>query len=199
MSGAAQDRHSALHLELDVMAREAARARDKLGESVERMVQEFDDHREVLSNFLVAAKLNLVWALPRKLKREGRAQRVWVLSPALASETDVPEVRTMVKSNLLDGVEYRYLIPERATVIRRAKKLLGELKGPIEIRTAPKNLFGFAVETVIYDAGSDERLSLMIAPTRRPEFDIVVGAAAADRFEAAFKAQWRSASPIVQG
>jgi len=185
------DGGSILHSELSAMADEANRARDSLSVAVTELVQEFDAHQENLSNFLMASKLNLVWSLPRKLKRERQARTVWVLSPALESETHAPGVRATVSRNLANGVRYRYLIPNSEPALGRARALLEEFgNGPLEIRTAPDMVFAFTIETVIYDAGSQRRLSLMVAPTRRPEFDIVLGANTADGFERSFSTHW---------
>ena len=193
----ADDTHTTIHSELSAMAQEADRARARLRESAEQLLNEFDEHRETLSHFLVASKLNLVWALPRKLNRERQANTVWVLSPALESETSVPGVRTTVASNLAQGVRYSYLIPDDPVVIERATRLHEELNSPhIEFRLGSATLFAFAVETVIYDAGTTRRLSLMVAPTRRPEFDIVLGAHTASQFEVAFKSGWASAPQL---
>lgn len=198
MLAEANDAHTAIHSELSAMAQESDRARARLKESAELLLSEFDDHRETLGHFLVASKLNLVWALPRKLKRERQANTVWVLSPALESETSVPGVRTTVASNLVQGVRYSYLIPDDPVVIERACRLRAALSSScIEFRLGSAALFAFAVETVIYDAGTARRLSLMVAPTRRPEFDIVLGADTADQFEAAFQAAWASARHLV--
>mgnify|MGYP002882551100 CR=1 FL=1 len=192
------DGHAVIHAELDAMAREADLARAQLSTTVTKMLDDFDAHRETLGNFLVGSKLNLVWALPRKLKRERQAQTVWILSPELESETCVPGVRATVANNLARGATYRYLIPNRPEVVHRARDLLTQLgEHSIEFRLGSDALFDFAVETVIYDAETESRLSLMVAPTRRSEFDIVLGTNTADRFEASFSKQWL-AHPILK-
>ena len=186
-----------LFSEVDLMAREAAQARQHLETSVTSLLGEFEEHRDALRDFVSASKLNLVWSLSRKLRRESRANEVWVLSPGLDSETDFPEIRAVVKGNLARGVPYRYLICESGPVLARARDLVAKWKGQIEIRVAPEPLFEFAVETVIYDPRTQNRVSLMVAPTRRPEFDVVVGAVAADRFEDAFRKWWPESIVVV--
>lgn len=197
MSTAETHTHAVLHSELSAMADEASRARDHLNSTVEGLLGEFDQHQQALTSFMIASKLNLVWSLPRKLKRERQAKSVWVLTPALESETNIPGIRATVGDNLGRGVGYHYLIPEREIALERARVLCDEFEnGPLEIRVAPTSLFDFTIETVIYDPGSKRRLSLMVAPTRRPEFDIVLGSDAADRFEQSFSIRWDEARAV---
>jgi transcriptional regulator with XRE-family HTH domain len=197
MTTAESQTHGVLHGELAAMADESSRARDRLNASVDQLLGEFDQHQRALTNFMMASKLNLVWSLPRKLKRERQAKSVWVLSPELESETNVPGIRATVGGNIGRGVEYRYLIPDREPVLERAQGLMKEFAdGPLKIRVAPTSLFDFTIETVIYDPGSKRRLSLMVAPTRRPEFDIVLGSDAADRFEESFSTWWETARAV---
>jgi len=192
-----QDSSHSMALELDRVSRDAREAREQLHTAVDRITADLESHRQALSSFLLASKLNLVWSLPRKLKREGRAKEVWVLSPAFASETDVPEIRAVVKANLSRGVAYRYLIPDHPKVIRAAQKFRQGLSGPFEVRTMPPEFFGFLVETVIYDPGTEERTGLMVAPMKRSEFDIVMGASVAEQYEKSFRRHWRQGRPIA--
>ncbi len=189
-----------LDSELKAMADDAARARARLDQTVGQLLEEFESHQNTLTQFMMASKLNLVWSLPRKLKRERSAGEVWILSPSLASETDIPQIRVTVESNLKRGVRYRYLIPAMPAVEQRAKALLTSFVGTsLEIRVAPLAVFEFAVETVIYDPGKARRMGLMVAPTRRPEFDIVLGAETAARFESSFARIWSESDPVEHG
>jgi transcriptional regulator with XRE-family HTH domain len=189
---------SGLHGEITAMTMEANRSRDQLAASVDSLLHEFKAHQESLSDFLVASKLNLVWSLSRKLRHERQAKRVWVISPDLESETARPEIKQTVKNNVRGGTEYRYLVPERVDTIQRGRALLDAV-GPdrIEIRIAPEAQFAFAIETVLYDPETPRRVGLMVAPTRRPEFDIVLGSQAADSFERAFKDLWASSTTLT--
>jgi transcriptional regulator with XRE-family HTH domain len=190
------DSGHSMSLELDRMSQEARKAREKLHATVDEISEQLEGHREVLSTFLLASKLNLVWSLPQKLKREARAQCVWVLSPSLVSETQIPEIRAVVKANLSRGVSYRYLIPDRAKVIRAVQKFQRGLPMPMEVRAVRPELFSFVVETVIYDPQTEERTGLMVAPMKRAEFDIVLGASAAEQYERAFVRYWRDARRV---
>jgi transcriptional regulator with XRE-family HTH domain len=197
MTSSGDDVQELLHAELSAMARESTRARTRLVETVDALVTDFDIHQQTLSNFLVASKLNLVWSLPRKLKRERQADTVWVLSPRLESEANIPSVRAAVASNLASGSVYRYLIPAQENVLAEARVLCHEnAGGNLEVRTTDPNIFLFTIETVIYDPGTPTRMGLMVAPTRRPEFDIVLGANSASQFELSFESLWDTAQPI---
>ena len=182
--------------EVDRMAMEAEEARDRLETSVTDLLAEFDEHRQALRDFVLASKLNLVWSLSRKLKRESKANAVWVLSPDLDSESDFPEIRAVVRSNLARGVSYRYLIRDSERTVERARELSARWTGPFSFRLAPDALFAFVVETVIYDPGTAQRMSLMVAPTRRPEFDVVAGVGVAERMEKAFRSWWPRGKPV---
>ena len=194
----ASEHQNGLHDEMNAMTMEANRSRNQLAASVDSLLHEFRAHQESLNDFLVASKLNLLWSLARKLRHERQAKRVWVISPDLESETERPEIRQTVKNNIRAGAEYRYLVPERRGTIQRGQALLHTV-GPagIEIRVAPEIQFAFVIETVLYDPETPRRVGLMVAPTRRPEFDIVLGFQAADSFEGAFKSLWASSTMLT--
>ena len=89
------------------------------------------------------------------------------------------------------GVQYRYLVPKRERANARAGSLQKAYDGlPIEFRISTAETFHFSVETVLCDAGTDRRLGLMVAPTKQPEYDIVLGSETASRFQDSFESCW---------
>ncbi|MEM9188467.1 MAG: helix-turn-helix transcriptional regulator [Myxococcota bacterium] len=180
---------------------EVDEAHKRLSSAVDRLVAEAQRQQQGLASFFSASQLNTIWDISQKLHRESQAETVWVMTPDLRLDLELPEVHAVVHSNLARGVRYRYLIPNTKSMKARAQHLLKTLGAPslLQFRIGQTELFDFSFETVLYDATrADTRQALIVAPTRRPDFDIVLGHDATERFRAAFERRWRSAVPGPQ-
>lgn len=153
-----------------------------------------------LAHTLRMSELQLLWGLPDKIAYEATVKSAWVLSPDLVLDQGSPELRAVVRANLERGVEYRYLVPSRTAVTRRARQLLREAPAgarlSVRVLSQPDPLL--VTEVVLYDARTPQRLGLMIAPTDRPDVDCVLGAVHAQRLVRAFENAWHSARPLAE-
>ncbi|MGD8282389.1 MAG: helix-turn-helix transcriptional regulator [Gemmatimonadota bacterium] len=183
----------------EILRRDANDARARISGAVDGLLADIAGHRDALSTFFAASRLNLVWTLERKLRRESEANEVWVVTPDLKVDLSVPEIHAVVRENVRRGCRYRYLIPDTKRMRKEARRLLAAIpeRGEPQIR-ADHVGFDFAFEMVLYDQGTDAQLGLLVAPTRRPEFDIVLGRAATRNLRRAFRRRWPAASEVCE-
>jgi transcriptional regulator with XRE-family HTH domain len=187
---------------VQLLGEDVDRAREGLKARLDLLMSNLDAYQEQVSSVLHAGRMNLVWGRAQKLAFEATATDVWVVSPELSTELGWPELLQTVRGRLAAGASYRYLIPRQRVPMGRARKLqaaLGRQRG-LEIRTASPELFAFAVELVLYNpTDASRRLGLMVAPTRQPEFDLVLGPHLLQRFARAAERSWRTGALFQNG
>lgn len=173
-------------------------ARARFADEVEALSRSLGEHQVRLAHTLRLSELQLLWGLADKLAYEATVQSAWVLSPDLELDASNAELREVVRKNLERGVEYRFLVPAARGVLRRARVLRSLLPRStgLEVRVLAVANPLLVTEVVLYDARSDHRLGLMVAPTERPDVDCVLSAPHARRLVHAYATAWRAARPL---
>lgn len=173
-------------------------ARQRFANELDALSRSLAEHQVRLAHTLRLSELQLLWGLPDKLAYEATVHTAWVLSPDLVLDASNAPLRAVVAQNLARGVEYRYLVPNQRAVIRRAQQMLRDAPAGanVRMRVMEQVVPLLVTEVVLYDARSERRLGLMVAPTERPDVDCVLSAAHAHRLVRAFDAAWRSAKAV---
>jgi transcriptional regulator with XRE-family HTH domain len=175
-----------------------ANVQNDLQGEMTRLSHSLAQHQSRIAHLLRMSEMQLLWGLSDKVAFEGTIRSAWVVSPDLELDSNDEAVRSTVRTNLARGVEYRYLIPRQRAVVARAKRMLQEHHQvpSLQVRTLPAAHAMLITEMVVYEAGTSERLGLMVAPTARTDVDCVLSRIHAERLERAFAHAWRHAAVV---